>query len=397
MKQLNKPRKRKGYIRVALLVFFVIISVKFIVGVKSNAVQTVMVQYGEAKIEEKVTGIVVRNEKVVKAPISGYISFIAKENVKIPVDSKLVEVRRERIDGDVLKRYNEVVKEINAIESSDIQTQPDICQRLNNISRFIAIGNLSGVYNQKERLIKDLNSKKTSQGNRDIDKLMEERKNLEKIIGDGIKSEYAAFTGIPVYSLDGYEEVLNADYLLEIDISLITPGEISRINLDKKVKTGQPILKLVDNLNWYLVARLNSDFANGLDKGDKVTLDFDGENYYGVRASIEDMKQEEKDCIIAFEVKDYVPGFLEKRVTEVNVVKTKFSGYVIPVNALLTRNDKTGVMVQQEGKAVFKEVVVKGDNGEIAVIDTRDNRSRLKLYDNVIINSDVEGGRADGD
>jgi len=395
MKQLKKTRKRKGYIRIVLLVFFLIVVIKLIVGIKSNTVQTVMVQYGEVKVEEKVTGIIIRNEMVIKAPISGYVSFVSKENVRVPVNSKLVEVRRERIDDGVLKRYNEIVEEINSIEVSNIQTQSNMSRSLSNISRLIATRNYSMVYSEKERMLKELYLEKSSQDNTDIDKLIKERKKLEDMIGNGVKSECAAFAGIPVYSLDGYEEVLNSDHLLEVDPSEFQPDEYRKTNFDKEVKIDQPVLKLVDNYKWYLVVQLNSDFGSSLKKGDRVTLDFDEENYNGVRATIIDMKQCEDILLVAFEIKDQVPGYLKKRVTEVNVVKAKYSGYVIPVQALLSKNNKTGVMVLEEEKLVFKEVVIKGDNGVNAVIESTNNRSQLKLYDKVIVNPGINGGGVD--
>ncbi len=396
MKQNNKPRKRKGYIRIVLLILFVIISVKMIIGIKSSAIETVMVQNGEAKVEEMTTGIIVRKEQVIKAPISGYISFMARENERIPVSTKLLEVRRERIDGDILERYNEIMAKINEIESVDMETQPDIARSLSTISSFIASGNLSGVYHEKEKLIRELGSKQDLQGAENIDKLVEERKNLERIIGDGIKSENASFSGIPVYSLDGYEEVLNAGHLMEIDPSRFKEVKTSRIDRTKKVEADQPVLKLVDNHEWYLVVRLSAEFAGDIEKGDTVTLELDSQEQNEIRAVVKDVSPKEESILAAFTINDYFPGFLEKRAVEVNVVKDRYSGYVIPVRALVEKDGKTGVLVHIEGRAVFREVVLKGDNGETAVIDTVDSRSQLKLYDRIIINPDIFGGGYDG-
>jgi putative membrane fusion protein len=402
MNNAKPVKRRKGYIRLAMLVLLLVFAVRSLAGIRSNALETVLVQYGEVKIEEETKGVIIRNERLIKAPISGKVSFIAQENVKVPVNAKLLEVRRDRIDEETIRRYNEINQKIEALNNMDsenagVEVGRGIHQYLSNISYLILSGNLLPVYYEKERLTREI-SKSTAldSSGSNLDTLIQEKEKIEEVIEDGIKVEHAEFSGVPVYTLDGYEEVLTVEHLDEVDLSKLKPADSFRINIQDGVKAGEPVLKLVDNCKWHIATELTREFGENLKEGSRISVRFIDKEDATVDARIERLSDGNNGIVAFLEIKDYVPGMLEERFVNISVIRNRYRGYVIPVNAIAQKGDGAEVMVLQGGKIVAKKIVVKGSDGENAVVESGQEGYKLKLYDKVIINWEKFGGSKDG-
>lgn len=402
MNNAKPVKRRKGYIRLAMLVLLLVFAVRSLAGIRSNALETVLVQYGEVKIEEETKGVIIRNERLIKAPISGKVSFIAQENVKVPVNAKLLEVKRDRIDEETIRRYNEINQKIEALNNMDsentgVEVGRGIHQYLSNISYLILSGNLLPVYYEKERLTREI-SKSTAldSSGSNLDTLIQEKEKIEEVIEDGIKVEHAEFSGVPVYTLDGYEEVLTVEHLDEVDLSKLKPADSFRINIQDGVKAGEPVLKLVDNCKWHIATELTREFGENLKEGSRISVRFIDKEDATVDARIERLSDGNNGIVAFLEIKDYVPGMLEERFVNISVIRNRYRGYVIPVNAIAQKGDGAEVMVLQGGKIVAKKIVVKGSDGENAVVESGQEGYKLKLYDKVIINWEKFGGSKDG-
>ena len=119
MKEQGQRKKGKGYIRAAMLAVLTLVLAKTVIGVGENAVETALVGYGDVKISESTVGVIVRKEAVIKAPISGSIIYAAKENQRIPVGTKLLEMKKETINEELTGKHDEINQRLQALQSAD--------------------------------------------------------------------------------------------------------------------------------------------------------------------------------------------------------------------------------------------------------------------------------------
>lgn len=386
-----KRKTRKGYIRIVLIVLILIFSIRAVAGVRSNTIETALVEHGSISLYQQASGVVVRTEKLVNSPITGYISNIADENIRLPANQRVLEVKSDKVDDSSLERYKQINDRLQALEQTDASIRAEVDEEvikkgLKNIGLLIDQQNFSAVYQQKEKLNRDINygiAANTTQSERE--QLLKEKNRLDEIIEGGIREVVSPFPGIPVYSLDGYEEVLCPENVQEIVPSKVQPKSIKRVDLSGKVEAGLPVLKIVDNHVWYIVCEVSKEFAEGMEKGAKISLEVLGEEPRTIAARVYSIHEQDQGFRIVFNSGDFFPGLYQRRVIELNVIKAKHSGLLIPSAALHQRDGGYYVEVLDGEKVIIKEVSVKVDDGANAVVENSDTGSELKIYDMVII------------
>jgi putative membrane fusion protein len=397
MKERGQRKKGKGYIRAAMLAVLTLVLAKAVVGVGENTVETALVGYGDVRISESTAGVIVRKEQVIKAPISGSIIYAAKENQRVPVGTKLLEMKKETINEELTGKYNEISQRLQALQSADnsravpAEIERSIKEGLENIAFSLNEGNLAAAYSQKERLTREINISLAAGTTRsEREELLRQKEELDNILEGGIKAEFAPFSGVPVYPLDGYEELLHPENLEEIVPSKVAPVEAKKVDLSGQLEAGQPVMKMVANHEWYAVCSLSKSFAESLEKGSVVNLEISKEQTHSVRAVVKNKVEQEEGPVVFFESKDYFPGLYEERNVEMTVVKGKYSGLVVPLSAITEKDGEYLVEVLDADKTITKKVLLKGHDGISAVVEQTGSSQGIKLYDKVVLGKERE-------
>ena len=397
MKEREQRKKRKGYIRAAMLAVVAMVLAKAVVGVGENAVETALVGYGDVKISESTAAVIVRKEQVIKAPISGSITYAVKENQRVPVGTKLLEMKKETINEELTGKYNEISQRLQALQSADdsravpAEIEKSIKEGLEDIAFSLNEGNLAAAYSQKERLTREINISLAASTTRlEREELLRQKEELDNIIEGGIKAKFAPFSGVPVYTLDGYEELLHPENLEAIVPSEVAPAKAKKVDLSGQLEAGQPVMKMVANHEWYAVCSLSESFAESLEKGSVVSLEISREQTHSVRAVVRNKVKHEDGPIVFFESKDYFPGLYEARDIEMNVVKGKYRGLVVPLSAITEKDGEYMVEVLDADKTITKKVLLKGHDGISAVVEQSGTPPEIKLYDKVVLGKERE-------
>lgn len=393
MNSAAKQGKGKGYIRLVILIALIAVLVRAVVGISKRAPNTALVGYGEIIIAEKAIGLIVRDEKVIKAPISGRITYVARENVRVPVNTRIFEMKNDKVDSNIMDTYKEIDERLEALESLEINpgisatSAKDINESLSKIAFLIDEGDLAMVYYERERLEREIShslAANTTQSEKQA--LIQKKEELDSIIEGGIKSEFAPFSGVPVYTLDGYEEILRPDNLKDVLPSKVAPIRVNSVDLHKELKIGDPVMKVVDNHLWYFVCNLSEDFAENLQQGSTVTLEILREKDNDkVRAKVEYVRIEDGEALAIFQSKDFFTGLYQKREIELNVVKGKYSGLIVPLSAITERDGGYTVEVLDADKTVEKKIAIKGHDNDNAAVEESDLQSGIKIYDKVVL------------
>jgi hypothetical protein len=107
--------------------FLLLCLVRAAIGLGDRAPDTALVGHGDVMIAQKVAGGIVRHEMVVKAPISGRVTYAARENVRVPINSKLLEIKRDNIDTDLTDKYKEINDKLQVLQSLEDNSAPAGC------------------------------------------------------------------------------------------------------------------------------------------------------------------------------------------------------------------------------------------------------------------------------
>lgn len=201
--------------------------------------------------------LIVREEKLVNADSSGYVSYYVRNGEKIGKNKTVYTIDET---GSVYEKLKDADSE--ALTMSD-DALTEVRTRISTFENYFDYSDFSELYNFRydiENTVLELTN----------EALIEQLTSLDNDTA-GI-STYKKVTsteaGIITYYKDGYEN-FNVDNFKASDID---KGSYKKTTLKtgEIINTGDPVYKLVTSENWYLVAPLSKDEANELK--DKETI-----------------------------------------------------------------------------------------------------------------------------
>jgi putative membrane fusion protein len=383
------PKKK----RIGRVIFIaVIIGIVVLTAFKAyhGSYKICMAEYGYIKPAVEGNGIIIRKEKVIKAPISGNVNFLVAENTRVRTGDVIAEITDPTCDlNKINQRIEEIDLEIKKLESEHnakglaglkiSEIEEKIQKRLEDIKTSIENGDLSSSIIYKREIESLLNREKDVRREflEPLERLEKEKRVLLDKKEEACVSLKAPFSGIVSYKIDGFEEVYNTENLeelSEVDIKGLNSGIINIKTNQKKV--GEPVFKIIDNFKWYLIAEVDPSYEDllGAEKQGSVWIEFsEGDS---VRSKI--YKKLDNGRLI-FEVIDHFDNLAFQRKAKFKIVKNMEFGIVIPVSAVVVENGEQGVIIKgPEGKQ-FKKIDILYSNAEQAVVEG------LKRWEQVLI------------
>ena len=287
---------------------------------------TEVVKYGDLKVSENVDGILIRNEKV----------FLAKQNM---------EVSFKAGEGDLLKR-----RELIGEESE---------YKFKN--------------SEKDSLEKKYKTIKSNLGN-----------NTENDID--LKANYSALIS---YSIDGYENKLNAGNMKKIDSSDFQRS-YETFKTQGKALEGQPIYKLVKNEDWYMAAFVKKENKARYKVGERIIIEIGNKE---INAEVVYKKETGEKPLIILKSNEYFDGLLSKRKCSAKIVSMSERGLIVKNTAIVKNGEQKGVYLKtRSDDFVFTPVDVKTTDGKVSAVaqgsfETKDGKvyNTISAYDEVLI------------
>ncbi len=205
-----------------------------------------------------------------------------------------------------------------------------------------------------------------------------------------IESDRAGF--LSTY-LDGWEKHSGPHYLSEEEAAeKLEAGNFEGFETEKEnlVDKGEPILKIVDNWQWYYNIVLPLHPGRSLTEEKNVEFEF--AFFSGERISAElyyrEVDEEAGEVRLTYLVEKQIPGFEKARWTEASLLYSRHRGIIIPEEAVFEKDGRRGVYLNQGGRVVFNPVSVLETKEEQALVEG------LKVNSMVITRPDlVEEGQ----
>lgn len=227
-------------------------------------------------------------------------------------------------------------------------------------------------------------------------------KELMQRLGSGTVTDSQGLSGrkgIVSYYVDGYENWFTPERMKQIHLqSAQQRTEAAEHILQRDVQQGDPLYKIADQANWYLLCWIDQGDIGKYETGNTVTVKLPAGT---VNASIFDISKEKKYWRLILRSNDYYPDFGRFRAGEGKVITSDATGLLVDNPCVTTKNGKTGVYVRSTtGEYVFTPVQVLGTDGkktllaEGAYYDKKGNPvNTVEMYDEVLRHpdSDKEG------
>lgn len=182
----------------------------------------------------------------------------------------------------------------------------------------------------------------------------------------------APISGIVSYELDGWEQIITPEQAENVDwqsaLEQLRDGVAKKEDEETNNSKGRNIAKIIDNLVNYLVLLKTDGKEEKFAVGDYVTITLPNSTTLAGSVTIADSRKDGNYYYLS--VSSAESSLLNLRYAEVTVLTDRVSGNSIPSSAIYESDSgKKGVYCIQKRQLAFKEVTVKADNGDIAIVE----------------------------
>ncbi|WP_434632257.1 HlyD family efflux transporter periplasmic adaptor subunit [Thermoanaerobacterium thermosaccharolyticum] len=382
-------------------IFVIIIILLYIGKVSINTIsgkdETVPLKYGSLSESIMTYGYIVMDEMSIDSPIDGKLNMIVKDGTRVPKGKEIAEVVSPSFDKEKLVELSSINDKIQYIKNDKslnpyVKDIESINGQIDELNREYKESKDSNVTNNIKKKIEDLVSKKEQilkngpSSIRNLDELYSQKKELEDSISQNLYKIYSPEAGIVSNFFDSYEDILSVNKLFNInnnDINLVKKEPIERTGA---VKQGEPIVKLINNYNWYILVVLDNVKSKKLKEGRDVKIDIINDNGQLLDGNIIKMYSiSDNSHIAVISMKDAYSDFYKKRKVNINLIINDYDGFIVPNSSIVNENGEYGIYkLGDNDLPVFKEISIKAQNNENAIIESKDDS--LKMYDQILIN-----------
>ncbi len=171
-----------------------------------------------------------------------------------------------------------------------------------------------------------------------------------------IESPEAGFLS---YYIDSWEDRRQPLYLPEEELETLVPTGTYVFEGDL-VQRGEPILKLVDNWQWYFSSVVPFHPGRLIAILPQVELLFEFAPGDPVAATLisHEIDEAAQEVRLTYQINRQLPGFDLVRLTSATLLYEQKSGIIVPEAAVFKKEKLTGVYLNQSGRVIFTEVTV---------------------------------------
>ena len=390
-------KKSIYFILIVVILFCVFYGIRYV----ENPVetQTAISEVYENKIDTK--GYIVRTEQVYNAPVSGTVYHYIKEGTRVGKGRVLSTVYTGDVSESTLQELNSINQKIAELENEGEATsymaggnnsEEDIENIKNNIISAKRNQKIEKIANYKAQINAIITGDSKSAGTVSLDELLAKKSSIEASLRSSKNDLYSQISGVFSKNVDSLEDVLTPKNILTYKLADYESLSDKAKEYKSTTNPGQPVCKVVNNHEWYVMTTVKKEEAQELKIGKKVKMRFGYLPGVTANGKIEYMSQEdskEDRIVVVIKFEEYREGVFSLRYSDMELILESYEGYRIPVSALrVTEDGKKGVLVKSVGSQIIKPVnVVYSDIVRETVIITPVSGSKnlLREYDSIVI------------
>ncbi len=392
----------------------------------TKGIESGIIQEAVLELKTPVTGLFVRDEKLLAAPDSGMILPVARYGEKVPLGGEIASflaggsqdmyAQYDNARQEVLRRVAAAAREAGNADMLAMAAAVD--QESSGLPAAANNGDLTAVARIRDHVDRLLADQATSLVNssKAAGYLEEEKQELQKLktrMGKALEPVRAEMPGIICYRFDGFENVLTPDIVpsltagsiaLHPDAAVeatawVTPEQIP-------VKASDPYAKLVQNDACWLVFTVDAAHGRTLSsryesarlaqEESRIEMEVQGvDGRLDMRLdSVIQSADGKGETLVVGRINRRVEQTMELRKVTGNLVIRRLEGMKVPRKALFNRNTVDGtadIMLRKMNKASVRRIRILGEQDAWAIIDNLDNavaNQRVSVYDQYLQDPD---------
>ena len=375
-KPSNEFRVNIGTIIFAIIFFYIIIRILISLQKESLSIYEVQNSYIDTNISA--TALIVRQEELVNATSSGYVSYYVRDGEKIGKNKTVYTIDET---GSIYEKIKDADSDAFELTNDGLN---EVRTRISNFENYFNYASFSDVYNfhyDIENAVLELTNEAMIEQLTSLDDSSTDISTYKKVT--------TTDSGIITYYKDGYEN---------FDIHNFKASDINKSNYKKTtlktgeiINSGDPVYKLITSENWYLIAELSDKQVKELSDQDTVTVNIHNSSK-NITCNFELTKQDNKNFII-ISLNQQMVNYINDRFIDIVIIQdqnnglkipntsiTKKSVYKIPIDYLSQGSDSTSnnllniKVLDDKGEVTLKQVspdIYKTDD-EYCYVDPND-------------------------
>lgn len=388
----NKFLEKNKYVlrRFSLLIILLILFTGIIRAINGRMYKDYKTEFATLKTYEKTVptiGYNILDEIVYSANSDGICVYNTSEGQKVPVGYEIASLNMKNdVSGlnDELIKINSALnyKSKNHTEYSLDESKPSLEKiqqelKINNIAGAIQAIDGLDLYSNNNVSITEL----TELMNLSVEELEQKKENLQSQIAKSNYTYSAEFASVVSFAIDGLEK-----YYTISDIEDYTYSYLSSHNSVENFKTkvnvleGDKLFKLINNLKYKIAFQIKNlkDIGNPV-VGDNLNFQNDKVSFSG---KIVQINTNDNGSVVIVEITQNFFEVYKNRINNYDIVLRKEDCLEIPKDAIIKRNNKFGVYVQEiHGLVKFVPIKVVVPFEETSYIATGDKNSIIVIND----------------
>lgn len=359
---------------------------------------------GSIEFSSPGNAIIVRDERVAITPISGVVHFLVDDGEKVAAGAAVAEVRDTAIsssaetdalliEGELDKFVQEAALREGRERDRLLAIRVQIALKEEELKVYVDrkdAKNTNKVHVELEQL-----RRREAEAEAEVERIREETEAAASAIAEAKRQSDAALdralavlrshnAALISTHVDGLEGIFNPN---NPDLLLINPADYDAFPSVRAegdlVAAGAAVFREIQNLSTNLLVFAESLGGSAPDVGARVWVRFPRLALEAVPATVIGGKRrlDMGEEVWAFHISldRYATTLTNLRSENIHLVTDHVSGIVVPVEALVTQGEATGVYVFRTGKFRFREVEVIASNGMEAVVSGLREGDRVRL------------------
>ena len=348
---------------------------------------------------------IMRSESVIFAAsaTSGHsVGYVFSDGTKVHGGQVVANIYTG--DGSSDEAIVDLDRRIDLLESSNLtdgMTSSDtyvIDSKIQNyyylIHQSTLLGNYSNLTKRRDELLTLINKRRILTGvttgySDRIESLTAERALLsagQDTIAESVGAPYAGY----FYSTtDGYESTFSAS-----KVESLTLGEFDKMLSSQPTRySDRAVGKMVSDFNWYIVCETTRDSLRYFTKGYSYYVNFPYNDDISIKMTLSNIVSEvgSERVLLVLETERIPEDFSFRRMQPVELVRSSYTGYRVPISAARLVDGKQGVYIMIGNTIEFREIdiLLEMDGYYIVAeqdpVNDPDYASKLGLYDQIVV------------
>ena len=348
---------------------------------------------------------IMRSESVIFAAsaTSGHsVGYVFSDGTKVHGGQVVANIYTG--DGSSDEAIVDLDRRIDLLESSNLtdgMTSSDtyvIDSKIQNyyylIHQSTLLGNYSNLTKRRDELLTLINKRRILTGvttgySDRIESLTAERALLsagQDTIAESVEAPYAGY----FYSTtDGYESTFSAS-----KVESLTLAEFDKMLSSQPTRySDRAVGKMVSDFNWYIVCETTRDSLRYFTKGYSYYVNFPHNDDISIKMTLSNVVSEvgSDRVLLVLETERIPEDFSFRRMQPVELVRSSYTGYRVPISAARRVDGKQGVYIMIGNTIEFREIdiLLEMDGYYIVAeqdpVNDPDYASKLGLYDQIVV------------